>query len=67
MANKQMQRCLTSIIKEMQIKTIIGYHFTPIRMATKKRKKKMEMSIGEDMGKLVLAICWWDCKTVQLL
>ena len=40
MASKHIKRCLASLIsREIQIKTTVTHHLTPITMATVKRQK----------------------------
>jgi hypothetical protein len=45
-----MKRCSPSLtLKEMQIKTTLGFYFTPVRIAI--TKKPPTASVSEDVGK----------------
>ena len=64
MAEKHLRKCSASLIREMQIKTTLRFHLTPVRMAKIKNSGDSRCWPGcEERGTYLH--CLWDCKLVQ--
>ena len=67
MAERHSRNCSNSlIIREMQIKTTLRYHPTPVRMAKIKNTEDSLCWRGCGVSRILLH-CWWECKLVPPL
>ena len=67
MVSRYVKRCsMLLIVREIQIKITMWYHFIPVRMGI--IKKSIEYRLWRECGKKgTLLHCWLECKLVQLL
>jgi len=65
MAERHLKKCSTSLVmREMQIKTTLRFHLTPIKMAKIINSSDSTCCQGcGQRGKLLH--CWWDCRLLQ--
>jgi hypothetical protein len=62
-----MKKCSPSLpIKEMQIKTTLRFHPTPVRITVIKNTTDTRCWQGHG-EKGILVYCWWECNLVQPL
>ena len=65
--NKYMKMCSSShVIREMQLKTTLRFHLTPIRIDIIKNTSNNKCG-HECRGKGTFKHCWWSCKLLQPL
>ena len=67
MTSRHVKRCSTLlIIREMQAKTTMSYHFIPVRTVIIKKSTNSKCWRGCG-GKGILLHCWQECELIQLL